>query len=290
MIWVEEVNKTGRLIPQEAKLYWCHYFMTSGGIPLNHHQDVSTNRAQLFYGFMRNLLKRWNVTGRNRRKQPRAGALGPQVQAFREVDKQILAAHSAQYLWAPLTPADCRKGAPSRGHSDTCSHGCRPARDSQRCHSRHILFPQSSPKSFYAWMLLVDVFWSLTLPNMFLWSSLSTVNHWHSTVSYTLRLDGLLWLPEGSVIGTLWYMRQYLPSYICSLIVRREVLVLTHSVFKVTCCFMLHVVKWVKRLCQFCTFCMEYVAKQLETNRVNFLEDFLNIGWQPFVAECTTCT
>lgn len=41
---------------------------------------------------------------------------------------------------------------------------------------------------------------------------------------------------------------------------------------------MLHVVKWVKRLCQFCTFCMEYVAKQLETNRVNFLEDFLNIG------------
>lgn len=57
MILVEEENNTESTIPRETKLYECHYLMSSGGIPLNHRQDVSTNRARLFYGFMRNLLK-----------------------------------------------------------------------------------------------------------------------------------------------------------------------------------------------------------------------------------------
>lgn len=36
----------------------------------------------------------------------------------------------------------------------------------------------------------------------------------------------------------------------------------------------MHAVKWIKGFYLFCTFCVEYAAKQLKTNRVNFFEDF----------------
>lgn len=121
--------------------------MTSGGIPVNHCQDVLNKQRTVVLRVHEKSIKALKCdrggTDASSHVQERWDA---QAQAFREADKQILAAQSAQYLWAPLTPADCRKGAPSRGHSDICSRGCRPARDPPEGVTAH-LFSQSSPKS-----------------------------------------------------------------------------------------------------------------------------------------------
>lgn len=171
MILVEEENKTGKSIPWETKLYKCHYFMTSGGIPLNHRQDVSTNRAQLFYGFMRILLKCWNVTGEKEMQAATCRSCGPTSEGIQ---------------WGWWTDSCCAKWTVPLGTSDISrlqKGGAQPGSQwhllswLQTCKRfpkvpRPILFSQSSPQGFYTLMILPDVFLGLTLPIMFLWGSL----------------------------------------------------------------------------------------------------------------------